>query len=159
MLAVVVSPASSPEDLRCVRALFEEYAASLEYSLDFQGFAEELATLPGAYTPPTGQLLVARIGGQPAGCVGLRSLGDGVCEMKRLFVRPPYLGRGVGRRLATAIIDEARRAGYTTIKLDTLPSMQAAAALYESLGFKDTHPYTQNPIRGARFMELALRPS
>ena len=102
---------------------------------------------------------MARIGGQPAGCVGLRSLGGKVCEMKRLFVRPPYGGRGVGRRLATAIIDEARRAGYTTIKLDTLPSMQAAAALYESLGFKDTSPYTENPIRGARFMELPLGPS
>ncbi len=159
MLPVVLSPASSPEDLRCVRALFEEYAASLEYSLGFQGFAEELATLPGAYAPPTGQLLVARIEGQPAGCVGLRPLGGKVCEMKRLFVRPPYLGRGVGRRLATAIIDEARRLGYMTIKLDTLPSMQAAAALYESLGFKDTSPYTENPIRGARFMQLALDPS
>lgn len=123
-----------------------------------RGVRGELATLPGAYGPPAGRLLVARIEGQPAGCVGLRSLGDKVCEMKRLFVRPLYVGRGVGRRLATAIVDEARRAGYLTMKLDTLPSMGAAVVLYESLGFKDTTPYTHNPIEGARFMELALDP-
>jgi GNAT superfamily N-acetyltransferase len=156
MSPVVLSPTSSPEDIRCVRALLEEYAGSLPYSLCFQGFAEELATLPGAYAPPAGRLLLARVEGQPAGCVALRPLGDRACEMKRLFVRPPYLGRGVGRRLATAIIDEARRAGYAVMKLDTLPSMRAAAALYESLGFKDTEPYTHNPIQGTRFMEVVL---
>ena len=151
-----LGPAVSAADLQCVRLLFEEYAASLEVSLCFQGFDHELSSLPGAYGPPTGRLLLARVEGQPAGCVALRRIGPGVCEMKRLFVRPGHQGSGLGRRLATAIIDEARRAGYVTMKLDTLPTMKAALGLYESLGFQDASPYTHNPIEGARFMELAL---
>ena len=158
MAAVTLTRASSTEDICCVRTLLEEYVASLDVSLDFQGFAEELATLPGAYAPPSGRLLLARVEGQPAGCVALRALGETVCEMKRLFVRPPYLGHGIGRRLAMAIIDEARGAGYGVIRLDTLPSMRAAAALYESMGFKDIASYTHNPVAGTRFMELSLTP-
>ncbi len=108
--------------------------------------------------PPAGRLLLARVDGEAAGCVGLRPIGERVCEMKRLFVRPAHHGTGLGRRLAAAVIDEARRAGFATMKLDTLPSMKAAMGLYESLGFRDTAPYTHNPIEGARFMELTIAP-
>lgn len=158
MPSIVLTLATSPEDVRRVAALFEEYASSLEFSLCFQGFDQELAGLPGAYAPPDGRLLLARVDGTPAGCVGLRRIGEGICEMKRLFVRPHLNGTGLGRRLATAVIDEARRSGYATMKLDTLPSMKAAIRLYESLGFRDTVPYTRNPLEGARYMELALAP-
>jgi len=158
MPSFVLSHATSLEDIREVRALFEEYAASLGFSLCFQGFDRELAELPGAYAPPMGRLLLARVDGEAAGCVGFRPIGEHVCEMKRLFVRPAHHGTGLGRRLATAVIDEARRAGYATMKLDTLPSMKAAMGLYESLGFRDTAPYTLNPIEGARFMALTITP-
>jgi ribosomal protein S18 acetylase RimI-like enzyme len=150
--------ATSAADLHEVRALFAEYASSLGFSLSFQGFEEELAGLPGAYAPPAGRLLLARIDGAAAGCVAVRPIGDGVCEMKRLFVRPAHHGTGLGRRLATAAIDEARRAGYAVMKLDTMPSMRAALGLYRSLGFRDTAPYTHNPLEGARFLELILAP-
>jgi ribosomal protein S18 acetylase RimI-like enzyme len=156
--SVVLSHATSAEDIREVRGLFEEYAGSLEFSLCFQRFDQERAGLPGAYARPTGRLMLARVDGVAAGCVGLRQIGEGVCEMKRIFVRPSHHGTGLGRRLATAVIDEARRAGYLTMKLDTLPSMQAAIGLYRSLGFRDTTAYTHNPIDGARFMELILAP-
>jgi ribosomal protein S18 acetylase RimI-like enzyme len=156
MTSVSLHHAVSPEDVQQVRALFEEYAASLGFSLGFQGFDRELVELPGAYAPPAGRLLLARVDGAPAGCVGLRKIGDGICEMKRLFVRPQYHGTGLGRHLAAALINQAREAGYATMKLDTLPSMKAAIGLYESLGFRDTAPYTLSPIEGARFMELAL---
>lgn len=158
MPSFVLSHATSLEDVREVRALFEEYAASLGFSLCFQSFDRELADLPGAYAPPSGRLLLARLDGEAAGCVGLRPIGEHVCEMKRLFVRPEHHGTGLGRRLAAAVVDEARRAGYATMKLDTLPSMKAAMGLYESLGFRDTAPYTHNPIEGARFMELTIAP-
>jgi ribosomal protein S18 acetylase RimI-like enzyme len=158
MASVVLAPVVSAEDIRCARALFEEYAASLGFSLDFQGFGDELATLPGAYAPPSGRLLLATVDGALAGCVALRRIGDRVCEMKRLFVRPAHHGLGLGRRLATAIVEEARGAGYAAMRLDTMPSMKAALALYASLGFRDIAPYTHNPLEGARFLELALDP-
>jgi putative acetyltransferase len=139
-----------------VRLLFEEYAATIGFSLSFQGFEEELASLPGRYAPPSGRLLLARIDSLIVGCVALRKIDDGVCEMKRLFVRPAHLGKGIGRLLAQAIIDEGRAAGYRFMRLDTVPSMNAAMALYESLGFHDIAAYTGNPIEGARFMECAL---
>jgi len=153
---IVIVHASSSDDLGEVRALFEEYARSLEFDLGFQGFDHELAGLPGRYAPPSGRLLLARCDGAVGGCVALRAIGDGVCEMKRLFVRPRFQRAGVGRRLASAIVDAARDAKYRAMKLDTVPQMSAAIALYASLGFQETTPYTPNPIAGARFMELRL---
>jgi ribosomal protein S18 acetylase RimI-like enzyme len=150
-------PVTSAEDLRDVRLLFEEYAASLNFSLCFQGFDRELAELPGDYARPLGRLLLARIDGLPTGCVALRPLGNAVCEMKRLFVRPAFQGQGIGRQLALALLEEGRRAGYATIKLDTVPSMKAAQRLYDSLGFRETPPYCENPIEGARYLELRVR--
>ena len=148
--------ASTAADLDDVRALFEEYAASLPFDLGFQAFARELAELPGAYAPPRGALLIARHDGAAVGCVALRPLGPETCEFKRLYVRPGARGSGAGRRLTERALDEARQMGYRRIRLDTLPGMEPAQALYLTLGFRDVPPYTPNPIAGARFLELAL---
>lgn len=142
--------------LQCVRTLFEEYAASLNFDLCFQNFDEELANLPGEYSPPQGCIFLALQDGEPAGCVTLHRLDDGICEMKRLYVRPPFRALGIGKVLAEAIIAEARRKGYKKMCLDTVPSMLEAQALYESLGFQDIEPYRYNPVCGTRFMELTL---
>jgi putative acetyltransferase len=139
-------------DLEEVRALFREYAASLPFALDFQNFDDEIAGLPGAYAPPHGALLLAR----GAGCAGLRPFDGTTCEMKRLYVRPSARGTGLGRRLAEAIVDEARRLGYSHMRLDTVPGMAPAQSLYERLGFYEIGPYRPNPIAGARFLELEL---
>lgn len=139
-----------------VRAIFREYADWLGFDLCFQDFDHELANLPGDYAPPLGRLLLAVDGTQIEGCAALRQLEPGICEMKRMYVRPSHRGRGLGRLLATRIIDEARKIGYKRMRLDTLPSMVAAVALYESFGFVETEPYRHNPIEGARFMELVL---
>lgn len=154
MLSII--PASDSDELRCVRALFEEYAASLNFDLCFQSFDEELANLPGEYSPPLGCILLALQDGGPAGCVALHRLDDGICEMKRLYVRPPFRALGIGKMLAKAIIAEARRKDYKKMCLDTVPSMHEAQALYESLGFQDTETYRYNPVCGTRFMELRL---
>jgi ribosomal protein S18 acetylase RimI-like enzyme len=144
-------------DIEAVRAIFREYAHSTGLDLEFQGFAEELATLPGSYAPPRGALLAALTDdGDLAGCVALRELGDGLCEMKRLYVRPQFRGSGAGRALALRVIEEARTRGYRAMRLDTLPSMGGAIALYESLGFRDIAPYRYNPIEGTRYFELSL---
>lgn len=139
-----------------VRRLFEEYASALEISLDFQDFDNELANLPGDYAPPDGSLLIALWEDEVAGCVALRKFSPSICEMKRLYSRPQFRGMGIGSALCKAVIREARRIGYERMRLDTLPSMQKARALYTSLGFKEIEPYRFNPVEGASFMELAL---
>jgi ribosomal protein S18 acetylase RimI-like enzyme len=148
--------AHTGENLKFIKMLFVEYANSLDFDLDFQDFKEELANLPGDYSPPKGCLLLARHEGEIAGCVALRELSRGVCEMKRLYIKPQFRGMGIGRALAEAIIEKAQNAGYTHMRLDTAPSMHAARALYASLGFKEISPYRYNPIEGAVFMELIL---
>ena len=135
-----------------VRTLFLEYAEALGVDLSFQDFDAEVAALPGDYDP----ILVARWNGELAGCVAMHPYGDAICEMKRLFVRSEYRKYGIGRALALRIIDEARSRGFRAMRLDTLPSMQNAMRLYETLGFRDIDPYRYNPIEGSRFLELTL---
>ena len=144
------------DDGLTIRRLFEEYADSLGIDLCFQGFAEELAGLPGDYAPPRGRLLLALEDRETAGCVALRPLEPTVCEMKRLYVRPAYRAQGIGRILVSHLIEEARQAGYEHLRLDTLPSMTDAQALYRRLGFQEIAPYYKNPIEGAVFLELQL---
>ncbi len=154
---LILRPASSAGDLALIRQLFEEYAGSLDFDLGFQEFRTELESLPGIYAPPAGCLLLACRRGQTAGCVALRSLGGGACEMKRLFVRPRFQGLGIGRCLAQKIIAQASRMGYRRMRLDTVPAMARARALYAALGFREIAPYCHNPIAGALFLELNLR--
>jgi len=150
--------AASPADVETARALFVEYQESLGISLCFQNFDEELRTLPGAYAPPAGRLLLAFSGDEPAGCVALRRIGEGICELKRLWVRPAFRGTGLGRLLVETTLEEARAVPYHRVRLDTLPSMKSAQALYLSLGFEDIPPYNDHPIEGTRFMEAILPP-
>ena len=147
--------ATTPAALDMVRELFREYQRSLEVDLCFQGFEKELAALPGAYAPPKGRLYLAYNGAIPAGCVALRPLGEGVCEMKRLYVTPAARGEGLGRRLALRAIEAAREIAYERMRLDTLPSMQKAIELYRELGFVEIAPYYESPVVGALFFELA----
>jgi GNAT superfamily N-acetyltransferase len=144
------------EDVQEVRTLFEEYQESIGLDLEFQDFSSELASLPGAYVPPRGRLLLARSGGAAAGCVALRPLSADTCEMKRLYVRPAFRKAGAGRLLAERLIAEARSIGYARMCLDTLPSMVRAQQLYESLGFRDIDAYRYNPLAGTRYMALDL---
>jgi putative acetyltransferase len=154
---VEIAPARSDEEVAAAKALFLEYAGSLGYSLCFQGFDAELAGLPGRYAPPSGELLLAHVEGDLAGCIALRGLDEaGVCEMKRLFVRDRFRGLGLGRKLAERVIDEARRIGYAKMRLDTLPTMVRAIPMYRKLGFTEISPYTVNPVEGALFLEKSL---
>jgi len=138
------------------RLLFEEYAASLDVNLSFQHFDEELANISSQYSPPNGSLLLAFSEDQTAGCIALRRLSEGACEMKRLYVKPQFRSLKLGRLLAEKIIKEARRLGYERMLLDTLPSMAKAQGLYKTLGFREIAPYRFNPVEGTVFMELQL---
>ena len=140
------------EDISLVRELFSEYGRSLGVDLSFQDFDRELATLPGDYDP----ILLARWNDDVAGCVALRPIDATLCEMKRLYIRPEFRGKKIGRALAERIIEEARSRGFKRMRLDTLPTMREAMPLYESLGFVDIAPYRFNPIAGTRFLELDL---
>lgn len=147
----------STAQIEQARELFLEYAQSLGFSLCFQSFDQELAGLPGDYTPPDGRLLLAKYREQLAGCVALHKLEAGVCEMKRLYLRPQFRGRGLGRLMAEAVIAEARLTGCRKIRLDTVePVMPNAVAMYRRLGFKEIEPYRANPIAGALYFELTL---
>jgi putative acetyltransferase len=155
-----VTQAESPAQIAQSRELFLEYAQSLGFSLCFQNFDKELASLPGDYAPPEGRLLLAEYEGEVVGCVALHKLEPGICEMKRLYLRPTVRGKGLGRILATHIIAEARQIGYQRMRLDTVePVMKDAVAMYRKIGFKEIAPYCTNPIAGALYLELSLRTS
>jgi putative acetyltransferase len=154
--ALSIDEVNGTDSLADVRRLFQEYAATLGMNLCFDGFEEELATLPGRYAPPRGCLLLAAAGREIAGCAALRPLEPEVCEMKRLYVRPSFRGLGVGRLLAERVIGEGRKAGYRRMRLDTLPSMVNAQALYRSLGFREIPAYRDNPAVGVVYLELQL---
>jgi len=155
-----IVPARTPEDIRVVVALFRAYAASLDVDLAYQDFDGEMAAMPGKYAPPAGELLLARTAeGNSIGCVGLRPLDvGGVCEMKRLYVSPQGRGRGLGRALVEAVVAIAEGIGYREMRLDTLPSMADAQALYRKLGFEKMAPYYQTPVAGTLFMRRPLAP-
>lgn len=154
---VEIATAGDGADLDAVRALFGEYAASLGFSLGYQGFDAELAGLPGKYAAPEGALLLAKVDGAAAGVVALRKLEDGIAEMKRLYVRPAHHGRSIGRKLAEAVVDIARARGYRRLRLDTITGkMDTAVKLYRSMGFAEIAPYYDSPVPGTAYMELAL---
>ena len=160
MRSFTIIKSESAEDLKDTIVLFEEYAKSLGIDLGFQDFATEMASMPGKYAPPNGSLLLARLDttGTAIGCVGLRPLGsNGVCEMKRLYVEPSGRGLGVGKALAMAVIEDAKRLGYSAMRLDTLPTMASARTLYKGLGFREISPYYDTPVEGTIFLELSLQ--
>ena len=152
-----IQRAESQEQIASIRELFVEYVQSLGFSLCFESFDQELAALPGDYAPPDGRLLLATSNGDLAGCVALRKLEPEICEMKRLYVRPQFRGKGLGRELAEEIIAEARQLGYKKLRLDTFEAiMKTAVAMYRQLSFREIPSYRTNPIEGALYMELQL---
>ncbi|QCP53561.1 GNAT family N-acetyltransferase [Trinickia violacea] len=153
---VTIREAAFPEHVEAVRAIFREYAESLGIDLRFQNFEEELANLPGKYSAPDGRLLLACEQGREIGCVAMRPIDSATCEMKRLYVRPQGRGRGLGRRLAESICEIANESGYRRIRLDTLPTMTEAQALYAAMGFRPIPSYVFNPISGTQYLELDL---
>jgi putative acetyltransferase len=158
--ALQIEQASSSEQIDLARTLFQEYGASLGFSLCFQNFDKELAGLPGDYAPPKGRLLLAYLESQPAGCVALHEFERGIAEMKRLYVRPGFRGKRVGLALANAIIEAARGIGYARMRLDTVPSeMRDAVKMYQRLGFQEIAPYRANPQPGTLYLELDLTKS
>lgn len=156
-MSLGIIPATTPELIEQARILFQEYAASLDFSLCFQNFAAELASLPGAYSPPSGCLLLATVSSELAGCVALHALSSETCEMKRLYVRPAFRKLGAGRALAEEVVAQARRLGYSRMRLDTIEGvMDRALGLYREMGFVEIPAYTQNPVAGALCMELKI---
>jgi ribosomal protein S18 acetylase RimI-like enzyme len=156
-MSITIRQATGSADIRIVRRLFTDYAQSLAIDLAYQGFEQELADLPGKYAPPTGALLIAfDEQDNPLGCVAVRPVESGACEMKRLYVGPEGRGTGAGRRLAEAAIKAARLIGYSEMLLDTLPTMAAAQGLYASLGFVQIESYYATPVEGTVFMRLLL---
>jgi GNAT superfamily N-acetyltransferase len=152
-----IEQAASSADITAARALFREYASSLDVDHGYQGFEAELAGLPGKYAPPTGALLLARRDGAAIGCVALRAIDRaGICEMKRLYVRPAGRGHKLGRALVEAIVSEAQRLGYCEMWLDALPSLSAATALYRSVGFVAMPAYYDTPVAGTAFLRRPL---
>lgn len=152
-----IRQAESPAHIGQVRELFLEYAQSLGFSLCFQNFDQELAELPGDYAPPSGRLLLAELERELAGCVAMHKFGAGICEMKRLYLRPKFRGKGLGRMLAETIIAEASKLGYKSMRLDTVePVMKDAVAMYRRLGFREIAPYRANPMPGTLYMEVEL---
>lgn len=155
-MTIRISEARWPADRATVEAIFREYVASLSEDITFQDFESEFAGLPGKYARPTGVVLIAREGDKVAGAIACRMVEPGVCEMKRLYVRPAFRGRGLARDLANELIEDARARGYRTMLLDTLASMTSARALYRDLGFVPTQPYYDNPLPGVMYMALEL---
>lgn len=153
---VTLRPVTTAHDLAAIRALFREYVEALGVDLGFQGFEEELRDLPGDYAAPRGALIIASDGTTPLGCVGVRPLEQEIAEMKRLYVRQVGRNLGLGRALAQAAIQHARETGYHAIRLDTLPQMAQAQALYRSLSFRPIAPYRHNPIPGTAYLELGF---
>ena len=153
---IEIVPASSKDHLNEAEELFREYADWLDLEMCYRNIDKEIAELPGAYGPPGGNLLLAYVDGETAGCAGVRKWKGDVCEMKRLYVRPRFRGTGIGRKLAEMIIEEARRIGYRLMRLDTLPQMNEAIELYKSLGFKQIEKYRTSPTDDSQYFELAL---
>ena len=151
-----IRQAECAADIKTARALFREYSDWLGIDLSYQDFEQELAALPGAYAPPAGRLLLAEVGGVAGGCIALRPLEPGIGEVKRLYLRGDFRGRGLGRRLAETIVAEARVIGYRALRLDTLARLTEANALYASLGFRPIAPYYRNPTEGVLYYELIL---
>lgn len=151
-----IRTARVPDEISAIQELFQEYAESLNFDLDFQDFREELETLPGKYSAPEGSILVAKENEAIVGCVAVRPLGSEICEMKRLYVKPAHRSKKLGRELAVAIIEEAKRRGYKAMRLDTVEAMKEASALYRALGFQQIEAYCFNPLPGAMFFELKL---
>jgi ribosomal protein S18 acetylase RimI-like enzyme len=156
-MMVKIVQATVKESIENARTLIREYAESLEFDLGFQNFDQEMDDFPGQYALPRGRLYIATDENQPVGCVALRDLGDGICEMKRLYVRPTSRGKNIGRLLAETVIKAAVELEYDLMRLDTIPSMIQANMLYKALGFKEISPYRFNPVEGATFFELNLK--
>ncbi len=154
-MSTIIS-ARARNHIQIIRKLFREYEAFLQVDLCFQQFEEELGGLPGKYAAPQGALLLAMVDGRAAGCVAMRPLEEGICEMKRLFVRPAYLGLGIGGQLARTVIEQARDAGYSHMYLDTLETLRPALTLYRGLGFVERPAYYDNPLPGVVYLELRL---
>lgn len=155
-MQIAIQKIVTKEDLEEIKNLFREYAQFLEISLDFQDFESELAKLPAKYAEPEGAILLAKVDAKPAACVALWKLEDGICEMKRLYVKPEFQGLGIGKKMALAIIEEAKAKGYKTMKLDTLKRLQSANYLYAALGFIETKPYNFNPESDVAYFEKEL---